>query len=147
MKDGARTILVIDDSPLTLKAIRTILELHPPWKVVGEAENGPQGLALYQQMRPDVVILDFQMPGMNGIEVGQEIRKADSNALLILFSLHASKHLEDLAKAAGFDAVLSKVDPYPIVGIIEAMTSKKAAVVIAKATDVQSSSVPAIPDE
>ena len=83
-------------------------------------------------MRPDVVILDFQVPGMNGIEVGQEIRKTDPNAFLILFSLHASKQLEDLAK---------------IVGITEAMTSKKASVAAGKVTDVQSSSVPAIPAE
>ena len=145
MKDGARTILLIDDSRVTLKAIRTILELHPTWKVVGEAENGIQGLALYQQLRPDVVILDFQMPGMNGIEVGQEIRKIAPNALLILFSLHASKQLEDVAKAAGFDAVLSKGAPYPIVGIIEAMTSKESATADGKVSEVQSASVTAIP--
>ena len=60
-----------------------------------------------------MVIVDFQMPGMNGIEVGWEIRKTHSQVLLILFSLHAGKQLEEMAKAAGFDAVVSKTAPFP----------------------------------
>jgi two-component system nitrate/nitrite response regulator NarL len=132
MEDGVRTILLIDDSPLTLNALRAILELKPTWKVIGQAENGVLGLAICQQMRPDVVIVDFQMPGMSGIGVGREIRKSASATVLILFSLHCSKQLEDLAKAVGFDAVLSKSEPYPIVGVIEAMKTKRPSAVAEK---------------
>jgi len=117
-------ILLIDDSPLALKSLRTILELHPAWKIVGEAGNGRDGLAIFQQTQPTVVIVDFQMPGINGIEVGREIRKTNSQALLILFSLHAGKQLDELAKASGFDAVVSKTTPFPIVGIIETLNTR-----------------------
>jgi len=117
-------ILIIDDSPLALKSLRTIIELHPVWKIVGEAGNGRDGLAMFHQTQPTVVIVDFQMPGMNGIEVGREIRRTNSQALLILFSLHTGKQLEELAKAAGFDAVISKDTPFPIVGIIETLNMR-----------------------
>jgi len=70
------------------------------------------------------VIVDFQMPEMNGIEVGREIRRTNSQVLLILFSLHTGKQIEELAKASGFDAVVSKDTAFPIVGIIETLNTR-----------------------
>lgn len=61
------------------------------------------------------------MPGMNGIEVGREIRRSSSKVLLILFTLHAGPVVERMAAEAGFDSVLSKGAPFPIVAIIERM--------------------------
>jgi two-component system response regulator DesR len=122
-----RRIVLIDDSAVALKALKTVLGLHPEWEIVGEAENGHKGLALFHETNPDVVIVDFQMPGMNGIEVGKEIRGTDPGVLLILFTLHAGAQLESLAKEAGFDAVLSKAAPYPIVAIIEMMKASSTA--------------------
>lgn len=119
--DSRRRILLIDDSPIALKALRTVLALHPDWDIVGEAENGPDGLELFRRVNPDVVIVDFQMPGMTGIEVGRRIRKKGAKVLLILFTLHVGAELESMAAEAGFDAVLSKAAPYPIVAIIEKM--------------------------
>jgi two-component system, NarL family, invasion response regulator UvrY len=119
-----RRILLIDDSPLVLKALRTILELHPTWKIVGEANSGEDGLELFLKTNPNVVIIDFQMPGINGVEVGRRIRQTNSDALLILFSMHAEQQFQTFARAAGFDAVLSKGAAFPIVGIIEAMKAE-----------------------
>jgi DNA-binding NarL/FixJ family response regulator len=117
-------ILLIDDSPLALKSIRTVLELRPTWKIVAEAGNGRDGIAIFHQTQPNVVIVDFQMPEMNGLEVAREIRRTDSQVLLILFSLHAGKQLEEMAKAAGFDAVVSKAAAFPIVGVIETLNTR-----------------------
>src|SRR3954468_2248349 len=58
-----RRILLIDDSAIALKALRTVLGLHPTWEIVGKAENGQDGLRLFREKDPHVVILDFQMPG------------------------------------------------------------------------------------
>ena len=114
-------ILLIDDSPIALRALRTVLGLNPNWEIVGQAESGPEGLRLFRELQPDVVIVDFQMPGMTGIEVGREIRRTGSNVLLLLFTLHAGSHLDQTAKEAGFDGVFSKTAAYPIVAIIEKM--------------------------
>jgi DNA-binding response OmpR family regulator len=91
---------------------------------VGEANNGEDGLELFRKTNPNVVIVDFQMPGINGIEVGRRIRQTDSETLLILFSMHVGQELEEFARAAGFDAVVSKGAPFPVVGVIEAMKAK-----------------------
>jgi DNA-binding NarL/FixJ family response regulator len=123
--DSLRRILLIDDSPIALRSLRTVLSLHPAWEIVGEAASGPDGLALFQQKNPDVVIVDFQMPGMSGIEVGREIRKSRAKVLLILFTLHMGSELERMAAEAGFDTVLSKSAPYPIVAIIEKMRADR----------------------
>jgi len=114
-------ILLIDDSHVALKALKTVLGLHQDWEIVGEADNGRKGLALFRETNPDVVIVDFQMPGMTGIEVGKEIRRTHPGILLILFTLHAGPELELFAKEAGFDAVLSKAAPFPVVAVIETM--------------------------
>jgi len=114
-------ILLIDDSPIALRALRTVLGLNTNWEIVGQAENGHEGLRLFRDLQPDVVIVDFQMPGMSGIEVGREIRRTGSSVLLLLFTLHAGSHLDQVAREAGFDGVFSKTAAYPIVAIIEKM--------------------------
>jgi len=119
--DNSRRILLIDDSPSVLKAFSTILGLHPDWEVIGKALNGIEGIALFRALAPDVVVVDYQMPGMTGIDVGRELRRMGFNGLLILFSLHAGNELNSLAAKVGFDAVLPKTTTYPIVGIIEKM--------------------------
>src|SRR5512138_3650183 len=100
-----RRILLVDDSPAVLKAFRTVLSLHPSWEIVGEASNGRDGIALYRALAPNVVILDYQMPGMTGVDVGLELRGMGFEGLLILFSLHAGPELNALAREVGFDAV------------------------------------------
>jgi len=65
-------ILLIDDSPVALRALRTVLGLNPNWRIVGEAESGAEGLRMFRETAPDIVIVDFQMPGMNGLEVGKK---------------------------------------------------------------------------
>ena len=119
--DNSRRILLIDDSPSVLKAFSTILELHPSWEVVGKALNGVEGIALFRALAPDVVVVDYQMPVLTGIEVGRELRKMGFKGLLILFSLHAGNELNILAEEVGFDAVLPKTTSHPIVSIIEKM--------------------------
>jgi len=119
--DLSLNILLIDDNPVVLRALRTVLGLNPNWKIVGEAESGAEGLRMFRETTPDVVIVDFQMPGMNGLEVGKEIRRTNVSVLLFLFTLHAGTEMEMLAKKAGFDGVFSKTTPYPIVAIIEQM--------------------------
>lgn len=106
---------------MALRALRTVLGLNPSWEIVAEAQSGPEGLKRFRELHPDVVIVDFQMPGMSGIEVGREIRRTGSNVLLFLFTLHAGSYLDQAAREAGFDGVFSKTAAYPIVAIIEKM--------------------------
>jgi chemotaxis response regulator CheB len=77
-RDGmAYKSLVVDDSPVIRSLIRFCIEQRTNWQVCGEAENGEVVVGKVAELNPDVVILDLQMPVMNGLDAGREIgRKA-----------------------------------------------------------------------
>jgi DNA-binding NarL/FixJ family response regulator len=116
-----RRILLVDDNPTVLRAFKTVLSLKPSWEIVGEALSGAEGLALFRKLAPNVVIVDYHMPDMTGVEMGRQLRAMGFTKLLILFSLHAGKELNTIAQQVGFDAVLPKNTPFPIVTIIDKM--------------------------
>jgi len=68
-------ILIADDNPAVRHYLRGLLELQTGWRVSGEAPTGAEALLRINQNRPDVVLLDFQMPDLNGLEVAREISK------------------------------------------------------------------------
>jgi NarL family two-component system response regulator LiaR len=76
-------VLVVDDHAIIRKGLRAVLDLVPDMDLVGEAENGKQALKLNQDLRPDVILMDLMMPGMDGIACIKEI-KAQSPAARIL---------------------------------------------------------------
>ncbi len=79
------------------------------WGVCGEAENGLAAVEKAAALKPDLVILDFRMPNLNGLEAGQIIHAADPNIPLLLFTLdNVDTRLQDLARAAGFRGALAK---------------------------------------
>lgn len=88
MKRSSRIkVLVVDDSAFMRKVIGDILSADPAIEVVGRARNGKDALAQYKQLLPDVVTLDMEMPGMNGIEVLREIMKIKPVAVVMVSSL------------------------------------------------------------
>ena len=73
MPDALR-VLVADDQPLMRAGLRTLLELESDLEVVGEAANGREAIAEVDRLRPDVVLMDVQMPGQNGVEATRTLR-------------------------------------------------------------------------
>jgi DNA-binding NarL/FixJ family response regulator len=90
-------LLIVDDNALVRRLVRAFLERDRTWEVCGEAENGEEGVRKVRELQPDAVILDLQMPVMNGLEAAREIH------------LIAPLLLE--ARAVGISDVLSKMDP------------------------------------
>ena len=113
--------LIVDDSQIVRNGLRTVLQSNPEWQVCGEAENGETGVAMLQELRPNVVILDFQMPGMNGLDTARKMSEVAPAVPIILFTQHASAELERRAKEVGIRSVVSKADAFPMVGVIEAL--------------------------
>jgi len=89
-------ILVVEDSEITRRLIRAILETRD-WTICGEAENGLAGVNQFQSLRPDVVILDLTLPGINGLEVAQRMSNLDRRVPLILFTLCDVEEIEPIA--------------------------------------------------
>ncbi len=79
-------ILLVEDQTLMRQGLLTILELSPGFAVVGEAENGQQAVELALRLRPDVILMDIQMPTMNGIEATTQITRQLPAAKVILLT-------------------------------------------------------------
>lgn len=100
-------ILIADDSEILRTHLRALLQL-PDWVLCGEASNGRQAVLMASHLKPDVIVLDFAMPMLNGIEAAQEILKALPSVPIVLYTLHKSPQLERDAIEAGIRKVISK---------------------------------------
>jgi DNA-binding NarL/FixJ family response regulator len=101
-------ILIVDDSSLVRRCLRTFLETHTEWNVCGEAENGRDAIDQAQRLHPDLILLDSSMPVMNGFQAAHELHKLMPEVPLLMFTTFGSSHLEREAKASGIAAVRSK---------------------------------------
>ena len=98
-------ILTVDDHPLLREGIAAVVQMQADMTIVGEAEDGMQAVEAYRRLRPDVVLMDIQMPNLNGIDAIGEIRREFPNARIIVLTTyagdaHALRALK--AGAAGF---------------------------------------------
>lgn len=103
-------ILIVDDSALIRHSVRACIERNTQWEVCGEAENGRVAVEKVLLLHPDVVILDWQMPVMNGIDAAKEITRIDPSAIMLMITLHDSGELSLDAHSVGIKEVLSKTD-------------------------------------
>ena len=106
----SRTILIVDDSPVIRHTLRSCIEQNSDWKVCGEAENGRVAVEKVKELHPDVVILDLQMPVMNGFEAADRISQVAPHTALLMLTLHTCDQVSQYAHAAGIKDVLSKSD-------------------------------------
>ena len=111
-------ILVVDDSHLMRRCLRTLLEQRDSWKVCSEASDGQEAIERAQQTAPDVIVLDFQMPKMNGLDAAKEIRRQSPEIPILMVTLHLSKQLAEAAREAGVRGACAKQD---IGSVVEAV--------------------------
>ena len=81
-------ILIADDHLMVREGLKQLLELDGDIKVISEASDGLECLDLLNHIRPDVLLLDINMPKMNGLEVLQEIRKQKMNIKVLVLTIH-----------------------------------------------------------
>ena len=111
-------ILVVDDSETTRRILRLLLGSRH-WHVCGEAENGCSGVEKFNELKPDVVILDLAMPDIDGIHIAKVMNSTDPSVPIVLFTILGFKGLEDTAKAAGIRAIVSKTSAWDLLPTIE----------------------------
>jgi DNA-binding NarL/FixJ family response regulator len=105
-----KRILIVDDSSPVRTALRQTLEGQDGWQVCGEAANGREGVKLAQELKPDLVLLDFSMPVLNGLEAARELKQLSPSLPLLMFTNYGTDYLEREALIAGVSAVVSKSD-------------------------------------
>ena len=86
-------VLIVDDHHLVREGLRHLLEKERDLRVVGEASNGQDAIASVEIERPDVVVMDVEMPGINGIEATSRIRESHSETKILMLSMHSDPAL------------------------------------------------------
>ena len=104
-----RRVLITDDRITSRKGLRALMLTQPDIQVIGEAANGERAIQFIEQEKPDVVIMDAFMPGMNGLDATKIIKKKWQDIRVVILTLHEDIRAEALA--AGADAFLVKGCP------------------------------------
>ena len=102
------SILIVDDNPAIRKAVRRGFEGRNGFQICGEAVDGRDAIEKARQLKPDLIILDFAMPLMNGLEAAALLSREMPSVPLILFTMHAGAVVASEARLAGVGAVVSK---------------------------------------
>jgi len=110
-------ILIVDDRREVRQGLATIIQLaasgaEPGLSVIGEAENGLEALAQLSSLRPDVVLMDLEMPGLDGYETTRRIKAINPAVRVIMVSIHAGAEIQQQSRAAGADGFVTKGDSY-----------------------------------
>lgn len=130
-------ILVADDHPQMLRMVRRLLEEEADWEVCGEASDGEEAVSKALELKPDVIILDFSMPKLNGLEAARRIAEKEPGARMVLFTVDdINRCLVEEAKHAGVRAVLNKSSAKLLVCAIQVLLQGKAGTLFAL-TDVK----------
>ena len=103
-------MVTVDDQPVFLKAARDVIRATPGFASVGEAGSGREALAVVDEQRPELVLVDMRMPGMDGTEVARLIKAAHPEVVVVLISLEEPVNAPGAASSSGAAALVSKRD-------------------------------------
>ncbi|HLW01380.1 MAG TPA: response regulator transcription factor [Ktedonobacterales bacterium] len=101
-------VLLVDDQPVVRRGLGLRLHLEPDMDVVGEARTGQEALSLAQALAPDVVLMDVEMPEMDGIQATTALRALRSPSAVVMMSIHDDLSTRTQAQAAGAVAFVTK---------------------------------------
>jgi DNA-binding NarL/FixJ family response regulator len=119
-------IVLADDHPVVRQGLRSLLELQPGWRVAGEAANGKEAVKKVLETKPDVTILDIQMPLLNGLEAAREIIKSGSKTRILILTIHESDVvIREVLDAGARGYVLKSDAARDLVAAVEALQHNK----------------------
>ena len=104
------TILIVDDQPSVVDALIQRLALEPDFEVIGQANDGASALALARELHPDIVLTDFKMPNMDGLEVALALGEAEPRTRVVILTIYDTNSTRAQALAAGAAEFVTKHD-------------------------------------
>ncbi len=122
-----KKVLIVDDAAFMRMMIKNIITKHG-YEVAGEAENGKQAVALYSELKPDLVTMDITMPEMDGIESVKAIRSLDQNAKIIMISAMGQQAMVmDAIQAGAKDFIVKPFQQERVLQAIERVLNRPGA--------------------
>lgn len=116
------SVLLVDDHPFVREGIRSFLSDLPDFEVVGEASSGTEALKMAQQHEPDFILLDINMPGMNGLEAVGQLRKTTPEAKILILTVHNSReYVLHVAKSGAHGYILKEAPPEELLQAMQAI--------------------------
>lgn len=114
-------ILVVDDNAAVRRYLRGALEQHDNWRVCDEARDGQDAVERFLQIRPDVIVLDFQMPRLNGLDAARIINRLSPDIPILMVTLYLSMQLSEEARKVGVRGACAKTDTGSLVDAVSAL--------------------------
>lgn len=114
-------ILVAEDNSFMRQRIRQLLERQPDWEICGEAHDGEEAIRLATELNPDIVVMDFLMPEMNGLLAARKLVEKEPRVPVLLFTLYISRGLAQEARNAGLSGAVSKLSSSQLVEGVQAL--------------------------
>ncbi len=119
-------ILVADDHEIVRHGLRRLIETQPGWEVCGEAASGREAVAKVRQLKPDVAVLDYRMPELNGAEATRQILKESPRTEVLILTMHDAEQLIREVLAAGARGYVLKSDAgRDLVAAVQALLAHK----------------------
>ena len=119
-------ILIADDHEVVRSGLRSILETHPNWEIVAEASDGKEAILKATEAKPDVAVLDYSLPLVNGVEATRQIRARLPKTEVLIFTMHDNEVLiEELLKAGARGYLLKSDAKLHLIAAIEALAIHK----------------------
>src|SRR5689334_14226005 len=114
------TVLLADDQPIVRHGLRHLLEEETSLKIVGEASDGLQAVEFVEKLKPNVLIVDIMMPGINGLEVLKQVKGRSPNTCSIVLSMQsADVYVVEALKAGALGYVLKETGPSELVNAVQ----------------------------
>ena len=114
-------ILIVDDNPAVRHYLRALLEQQATWQVCDEARTGAEAIQRVKKNPPDMILLDFQMPDLNGLDVARQISGLFPEIPILMVTIHLSKQLNEEARRAGIRGTCAKSDVGSIVEAVDTL--------------------------
>jgi DNA-binding NarL/FixJ family response regulator len=112
-------IFLVDDNAMARGAIKAALQRRSEWVVVGEANSGRQALETFRRHKPQLTLMDFAMPEMNGLETARRLAERNPDSPILMITTDPSKQLEIEARKAGIKGVCPKDEMNHLVDAID----------------------------
>jgi DNA-binding NarL/FixJ family response regulator len=114
-------IFLVDDNAMIRRHLREMLEQKSGWVVVGEASNGRDAVKSFSKQKPDLTVMDFLMPEMDGLEAARQLAYQDPRVPILMVTVDPSRQLEREARKAGIKGLCAKAQMLTLLNAVEVL--------------------------